>query len=189
MTTEFLFVGLDANYSSDIEQSTIFPKILEYHKDGPDFWRRHGVHHPFLLPQYNGDGRRYHQRFSKIGFQPKHANKVSFVELLNIPTVGRNSLAVEDLSESHLAVIRETIFKGRAKYIFLSPGVQRLMQTTRMFNELNKVKREFGALRVLYEDDDRAVFLHLHFSNYGKFEQQLQLEACEIAGFLAHSDA
>jgi hypothetical protein len=56
-----------------------------------------------------------------------------------------------------------------------------------MFPELSSVRRTFGALRVLYEGDDRAVFLNLHFSNYGKFEQQLQAEARAIASLLAHA--
>ena len=55
----FLFIGLDANYAGDIERSPIFPALLQYHEDGPGFWRGNGVHHPFLLPCYKGDGRRY----------------------------------------------------------------------------------------------------------------------------------
>lgn len=81
----FLFVGLDANYSSDIEQSTVFPALRAYHEDGPAVWRRYGVHHPFLLPDYKGDGRRYHKTFAKIGFTPDHADMVSFAELLHLP--------------------------------------------------------------------------------------------------------
>jgi hypothetical protein len=67
----FLFVGLDANYSPDLEASPSFQSVLEYHEDGVAFWRRYGVHHPFLLPEYRGDGRRYHRTFAKIGFKPK----------------------------------------------------------------------------------------------------------------------
>lgn len=186
---QFLFVGLDANYAADIEQSPNFPDIVAYHDDGPGFWRRTGVHHPFLLPQYKGDGRRYHQTFAKIGFGPQHANSVSFVELLHVPSTGRSSLVQQDLARSHLSEVRNAIFGGKARFIFVSAGVQRLMAASGLFPELLEVRRSFGALRVLYEDEDRAVFLHLHFSNYGKFEQQLRAEANEIAGLLAHSDA
>jgi hypothetical protein len=63
----FLFVGLDANYSLDLEQSPSFRRVLEYHEDGVAFWQRYGVHHPFLLPEYRGDGRRYHRTFARIG--------------------------------------------------------------------------------------------------------------------------
>ena len=181
----FIFVGLDANYADDVEQSPLFPSLLRYHEDGPAFWREHGVHHPFLLPQYKGDGRRYHLTFAKIGFQPKHADLVSFIELLDRPTVGRSALVEKDLNRSHLEFVRRAILNSPAQFTFVSAGVLRLMTATRAFPELSTVRRNFGALRVLYEDDDRAVFLNLHFSNYGKFEQQLQSEAREIAALLA----
>ncbi len=32
-----MFIGLDANYNEDIENSPIFPQLLEYLKDGPGF--------------------------------------------------------------------------------------------------------------------------------------------------------
>ena len=169
----FLFIGLDANYATDVEGSTIFPKLLQYHEDGPKFWRTNGIHHPFLLPEYKGDGRRYHRTFAKIGFQPKHADLVSFTELLHRPTVGRSSLVAADLDHTHLKAIRRALFEGKAQFTFVSAGVQRLMTESGLFPELSSVQRSFGALRVLHEGDDRAVFLHLHFSNYGKFEKQL----------------
>ncbi len=181
---EFLFVGLDANYSADIEQSPIFPRLLEYHEDGPAFWRRHGVHHPFLLPAYSGDGRRYHVTFAKIGFRAAQADLVSFVELLHLPTVGRSRLEPRDLERPHLQRLREAIFAGAAKYIFVSAGVLRLMETTGTFRDLLRAPVSSGALRVLFRDSHRTVFLHLHFSNYGKFEAQLQAEAKAIAGLL-----
>ncbi len=186
---EFVFIGLDANYSADIEASEVFAEVLEYHADGPVFWRKYGVHHPFLLPKYRGDGRRYHQTFAKIGFCPKHADCISFVELLDFPTTGRNQLSLEDLNESHLKRIRNLVFNSSAKFLFLSAGVQRLLVRTKLFSELSNVKREFRGLKVIFEDDDRTVFLHLHFSNYGKFEQQLQSEAHAISSLIPNSDA
>jgi hypothetical protein len=188
-SARFLFIGLDANYAPQVESSTIFPDLLRYHEDGPDFWRTMGVHHPFLLPQYKGDGRRYHLTFAKIGFQPIHADTVSFIEMLSRPTVGRSALIAQDLDASHLKSIRHAVFDGQAEFIFLSAGVQRLMASSGMFPELLAVRRTYGALRILYDDDDRAVFLHLHFSNYGKFERQLQAEAKEIAELFPRSDA
>jgi hypothetical protein len=183
----FLFVGLDANYAADIEGSPIFQKLLQYHEDGVGFWRYNGVHHPFLLPQYKGDGRRYHRTFAKIGFQPMHADLVSFTELLDCPTVGRSRLIPDELNPAHLKALHRAIFRGSARFTFVSASVQRLMHASGMFPELSSVRRTFGALRVLYEGDDRAVFLNLHFSNYGKFEQQLQAEARAIASLLAHA--
>ena len=65
----FLFVGLDANYSKTIESDPVFPKILEYHEDGEKFWQTYGVHHPFLLPGYtvNGKGKFAGRRPSQQG--------------------------------------------------------------------------------------------------------------------------
>jgi len=184
----FLFVGLDANYAPDIEKSPIFPALLDYHEDGPAFWRKHGVHHPFLLPGYAGDGRRYHRTFAKIGFRPHHAELVSFVELLHVPTAGRSQLTTEDLDRKHLEGLRRAIFDGPAQYIFLSAGVVRLMQATGRFSDLRQSSgASSGALRTLFKDSGRTVYLHLHFSNYGKFELRLQAEARDIASLLESS--
>lgn len=187
--SRFVFVGLDANYAPDIELSDTFPSLLRYHEDGPSFWRSAGVHHPFLLPAYKGDGRRYHLTFSKIGFQPRHAHLVSFVELLEVATCGRSSLTAQDLNPAHTDYLRQVMLGSKAQFVFLPAGVQRLLLATGKFPELSAVKRDFAGLRVLHEDDDRAVFLHLHFSNYGKFEKQLQEERRGIAQLLAASDA
>lgn len=188
-TARFLFVGLDANYAADVEQSTIFPALRSYHEDGPTFWRKHGVHHPFLLPEYRGDGRRYHRTFAKIGFRPEHADLVSFIELLHVPTVGRSALVREDLDSSHLTWLEKVIFTGQARYVFLSAGVVRLVNDTGQFRELERPSGWSGSLRTLYEDAARTIFLHLHFANYGKFEAQLQDEARDIAALLPPNDA
>lgn len=185
----FLFVGLDANYAVDIEHRPIFADLLAYHEDGPGFWRRHGVHHPFLLPSYKGDGRRYHRTFAKVGFQPRHAELVSFIELLHWPTVGRSNLVPTDLDRTHLQRLSGAVFRGQARYVFLSAGVVRLMVATGMFPQLGQPRASDGPLRVLYNDNDRTVFLHLHFSNYGKFEARLQAEIKEIAALLHRGEA
>ena len=98
----FLFIGLDANYAENIEQQAIFSQIVEYHQNGVLFWEKYGIHHPFLLPNYKGDGKRFHQNFAKIGFSAAQANDISFIELLHVPTFGRNQLSLEDLSHTHL---------------------------------------------------------------------------------------
>ncbi|MEZ5653192.1 MAG: hypothetical protein R3E87_21870 [Burkholderiaceae bacterium] len=179
--SDFLFIGLDANYAPDIDRQPIFSNLLNYHEDGAAFWRANGVHHPFLLPGYAGDGRRYHLNFAKIGFQSRHANLVSFVELLHEPTVGRNTLTPGDLSRPHLERIHHAIFAGNAKWVFVSSGVLRLMKASRVFPELMNPMAGSDEMRRLYRDDRRTVFLHLHFSNYGKFEQRLRSEAKAIA--------
>ena len=88
-----IFVGLDANYAPELFNVGSFrERIIEYHEDGVAFWQRHGVHHPFLLPEYplpgTQGGRPYHRKFSNMGLTPEFASWVSFVELLNVPTTG-----------------------------------------------------------------------------------------------------
>ena len=118
----YLFVGLDANYSPLIEQNAVFGRVLDYLDDGVAFWRLHGVHHPFLLPEYRGDGRKYHKTFSAIGFRPEHADQVSFIEMLHVPTVGRSNLTIDDLDKDHLARLRDAIEHGDARHIFVPEG-------------------------------------------------------------------
>lgn len=93
-TAKFLFIGLDANYREDIETS--LPEVFEYLSCGVTFWRTRKIHHPFMLQHYRGSGKKYHEKFAEIGFTSKHAELVSFIELLHLPTVGANILSVED---------------------------------------------------------------------------------------------
>jgi len=145
----FLFVGLDANYAPAIETEPSFPKIAEYHSDGAAFWRKYRVHHPFLLPEYAGDGRLYHRTFARIGFTPAHADAVSFVELLHKPTVGRNALTPEDLDPTHLQNINAAILDGRSRHIFISAAIARLMQLIGLFPWLPRAPNSGeGPLRV-----------------------------------------
>lgn len=178
----FLFVGLDANYDRKVERSAIFNDLLAYHEDGVAFWRRTGVHHPFLLANYSGDGRFYHQSFARIGFSTQHAQLVSFIELLHVPTVGRSTLAAGDLDPSHLQLVNAAITAGQAKHIFLPAGVARLMRETRAFPWLQQPRKvQDSLLPVLHAENGRTVYSHLHFSNYGKFQQRKVAEARAIA--------
>ena len=177
----FLFVGLDANYDEDLNLSPSYRSVLDYHADGVAFWGCHGVHHPFLLPTYRGDGRRYHLNFARIGFTPHDADQVSFLELLHLPTVGRNKLEPKDLDPQHLARINSLITAGAARHVFLSAGVVRLMLATKRFGWLQPSKPSSEVLPVLYVHGNTQVHLHLHFSNYGTFQAQLDREAQAIA--------
>ena len=89
-----IFIGLDANYSADLlAYPDFFERILEYHRDGVGFWKSHGVHHPFLLPNYplpkTGGGVPYHRHFRAMNLTSGYADAVAFAELLNVPTTGR----------------------------------------------------------------------------------------------------
>ena len=178
---KFLFIGLDANYKADLEADSTFRRIVEYHEDGVAFWRKYGVHHPFLLPEYQGDGKKFHQRFAKIGFTERHADLVSFVELVEWPTTGRSQLDIGDLNQAHLEQLRSWIWTGSSSYVFLPSGVAKVLRQTKRFSEIpRKSVGHFGELKVLFKSPKKIVFQHLHFSNYGKFEQRLQQEAAEI---------
>jgi hypothetical protein len=180
-SSTFLFVGLDANYCKNIQDNEIFSQLLEYHEDGPRFWINKGVHHPFLLPSYSGDGKLYHKNFSRVGFGEEQAGLVSFVELYHLPTFGRNALCTDDLDVGHLEKLNEWIMRGSAKHIFISATVANLMRSTGIFSWLpGKPTAGSGTLKVLYQGNDKSIYQNLHFSNYGKFAEQLRLEAAEI---------
>lgn len=177
----FLFVGQDANYGEAIETSSIAKELLEYHANGVEFWKKHGVHHPFLLPGYTGDGRHYHRSFARIGFTPELAEQVSFIELLHVPTVGRNKLSVEDLSTEHLQFLNEVILHGKARYVFIPRVVAQLMAKSGKFSWMpQRPKQTPGQLGVWFSNSKVSVFSHLHFSVYGKFEAQKTMELGQI---------
>jgi len=177
----FLFLGLDANYSDSIEGEPIFSKIVEYHEDGCEFWRKYGVHHPFLLPGYSGSGRYYHRSFAEIGLTPERSDAVSFVELLHLPTTGQSKLELSDLDTGHLQNLAAWIIEGSARHIFFPAGVVRLLRRSGLFDWIpSEPLGKRGDLKVLLDQPEKHVYQHLHFSNYGKFLEQKRREAREI---------
>ncbi|SEL69311.1 hypothetical protein SAMN05518845_11017 [Variovorax sp. YR750] len=179
-SAEFIFVGLDANYAADIESSPVFSRVLEYHDDGVAFWRRYKVHHPFLLADYRGDGQRYHRNFARTGFEPKDACRVSFIELLHIPTVGRSQLVLDDLDPAHLEGLNALIQCGAKRNVFLADRVIRLMRISGRFRWLPEPIAN-QVLPRLYQVGETTIHQHLHFANYGKFQARMTLEAAAIA--------
>jgi len=126
-----IFLSSDANYSPEISNHIFFKNILEYQKDGISFWQKHDIHHPFLLPSYPFDKKRggvpFHRNFQKIGLTSKYASKITFLELLDIPTIGNKSqnlnLFYNLVSKSHLQYIDKLITNGGKKLFFVSSGV------------------------------------------------------------------
>ncbi|MBA4372011.1 MAG: hypothetical protein C0402_04030 [Thermodesulfovibrio sp.] len=181
-SAKFIFVGLDANYDQNIENSPIFPRVLEYLKNGAMFWKQHKVHHPFLLPEYKGDGRRYHKTFADIGFTPEDAEDISFVELLHLPTYGRSRLDTTDLDAAHLQRLNNVILHGRAQFIFIPGGVGRLMKESGFFSWMPQdPMAEEGPLKVWFRTGRQTVYWHYHFSVYGSFEREKQRQLGAIA--------
>jgi len=134
---KIIFLGSDANYSPAISNNDFFKYILEYQKDGVAFWKKYKCHHPFLLPNYptgkgfdkRKDGVPYHRNFRKLGLQPppKYAAHISFLELLDVPTIGNKSQNINQfdkmLSLKHLLYIDKLIKGGGKKLFYVSPGV------------------------------------------------------------------
>lgn len=178
---KFLFVGLDANYAEDIEQQVIFDKVKEYHEDGVKFWLTHGVHHPFLLSAYpgRGAGRFYHANFAKIGFLPENARDISFVELLNVPTIGKSKLLPEELNPEHLEWLYKLVFEGKAENIFMGDAVIRLLQQNKSFSKKIKSNPKVNekGLVSIYKGEDRQIYKNVHFSyqwNHTLLSQSLE---------------
>jgi hypothetical protein len=179
-TARFLFFGLDANYDPDIEDKHYFSEIVEYLEDGVGYWRERGYHHPFRHPEYRGDGALYHRRFAAIGFKVEHAEQVSFVELIDVPTHGKSKLQVSDLRASHLDRLLDWVLNGRAAYIFIPPGVGHLLRRTPQFSWLPEQPISHdGSLPVLFRSDQKVVFTPFHFSCVGRYclkkDQELQI--------------
>jgi hypothetical protein len=164
--SHFLFIGLDANYAPDIEET--LPEIFSYLDSGVEFWRTKGVHHPFRLSHYWGSGKKYHDKFAEIGFTPEHAELVSFVELLHVPTAGVSSLKEADLSMDHLDFLMSVVDSGTAKYVFLSSRVSSILRQTKVFPWLCRTpSRMDGELAVLRERNGQIIYQMYHLSCFG----------------------
>jgi hypothetical protein len=192
---EFIFVGLDANFDADIENSLVFERVREYLEDGVAFWRRYKVHHPFLLASYTGDGQHYHRNFAQIGFKPEDAHRVSFVELLHIPTVGRSQLVAADLYPAHLDWLNSLMVSGTRRHVFLPDKVIRLMRESYrlMIKSRRSGRLPFEWLREpipnqvlpeLHTFGETTIYQMLHLANYGKFQARMTREAATIAALI-----
>jgi hypothetical protein len=132
---KIIFLSSDANYSPEISKHPFFKCIIEYQKNGIAFWKKHGCHHPFMLSNYpkefdkRKDGAPFHRNFSKLGLQAEqHAEHISFLELLDVPTIGNKSedmgLFFDLLCQDHLKYIDRLILGGgHKKLFFVSKGV------------------------------------------------------------------
>lgn len=168
----FIFVGLDANFDPEIESSETFPEVCSYLEDGVGFWIKHGIHHPFLLPSYRGDGARYHKQFAKIGLNARHAQDVSFIELIATPTIGRSELNKNDLQQNHrhLERLERWLKEGHRKYAFISPNARRLIGSTPYFRWLaSEPIANHESIPVYYQSPGLTVLSPYHFSCYGKY--------------------
>jgi hypothetical protein len=171
-----IFLSSDANYSPEISKNPFFKHILEYQEDGVAFWKKHRHHHPFMLPCYpfnkNMAGVPFHRNFSKLGLGPEHAKHISFLELLNVPTIGNKSENREEffnlLSLAHLNYLESLILGGGHKLFFVSSGVVR---------DIERIKRKFSVLECVKELADTQ---DLSFANGNKIKQIYHFSSSQI---------
>ncbi len=165
MAAIFLFVGLDANFDASIDETLpierrhiLSGEVFDYLDNCRDWLDRVEVHHPFRLPRFHGDGRRYHDTIAEMGFTSRNASLVSFVELLKIPTTGRSNLILTDLNLDYLSDLNNIFVNGEARYIFVSGKVTKLMRQSNRFPPLlpNPLAIN-GDLKVLRNENGKII--------------------------------
>lgn len=168
-----IFIGQDANYDPKLTDDHPFlDKIIEYHRDPVTFWNKHNVHHPFLLHEYSSSGLkggyRYHNRFRAMGLRPSLHDQISFIELLDVPTVGSSNdqLFWELFNSEHAERIDELIQEGAPRLVLVTNKSVNLY--------MRKARKEFGVFQWLprrfeYGELDRIgdtiIYGFRHFSS------------------------
>lgn len=177
-----LILGLDANYSVDIESSSIFDLIKEYHYDGVKFWKKYGVHHPFLMRGYKSSGYLYHDMFRKLDIDVTYADKVSFIELLSKPTQGKHDAKLfkeyvcDESNKNHLRMIESLFVENTLKKIvYITKSTisnSKLKDISLFWNNLQKVCRANSGIELVRLNDHTDVYVGYHFS-YNRFNEHL----------------
>lgn len=172
-----IFLGDDANYSDAISNTGFFKIIEEYHVDGVQFWKKYGVHHPFLLKEYplkrNTGGVPYHRIFSNLGLSVDYADFISFVELLNVPTTGNTSENIDIfwslIDPGHLQWIESILISNSPKVVFMTRRVYRnllaIKKKHNIFSWLPAVKVRHQGLISLYNENDTEIIVSYSFSS------------------------
>ncbi len=151
-----IFLSSDANYSKEISNHSFFEYIIEYQQDGVKFWQKYGCHHPFLLDNFpfnkNSGGRPFHKTFSRLGLTEEYAKHISFVELLDIPTIGNKSenrdFFYSLMNIKHLKFLDNLITSNSNKLIFISSGV---------LKDMNIAKTQFGVFSWLKPNETKVL--------------------------------
>ena len=171
---KILFVGRDPNWAADIETKEMFNFVTEYLSDGINFWKKQNIHHPFLLPDYKGDGKTYHRNFSKLKVNSNDSSKISFVELIGFPTTGmakkNNKVFLEYLisvkNRNHLIEL-DRLLNDLDKTIFIAWGLiedfKFLNSKTGLFKKLSKLDKSIMDISDLNQFEN--IFIHKHFSD------------------------
>jgi hypothetical protein len=171
---KILFVGRDPNWTIDIENQDYFSYIDHYLNDGISFWRTHNIHHPFLLPNYKGNGKKYHKFFAKLNLDQSFSDKISFVELIGFPTTGmakkNNKLFREyllsDENRKHLVDLDE-VLNDKSKIVFVAWGliedfifIHQQIGLFKRFTLIDKTKMDKEGLNQI-----ENIYIQKHFSD------------------------
>ena len=124
--------------------------MAEYLVDGVAFWNHHGVHHPFLLKEYQGQGKVYHRHYHAIfnhergdpmgvdaPLPPSIRQSICFMEYLDRPTTGNDNI-------DNAVMVKETRirwhFGSLAQLLIQRPGdpVRTVFLTKGVANRLRK---------------------------------------------------
>jgi hypothetical protein len=171
---KILFIGRDPNWAADVDSKEMFNYVSEYLNDGVSFWETHNIHHPFLLANYKGDGKRYHTMFSKLKVESNFANKISFIELIGFPTTGMAKSnnkdfkkdLVSDPNSNHLIELNNLI-NDQSKIIFIAWGLigdfKFLYDKTGMFQKFAQLDKREMNINDLNQFEN--IFIHKHFSD------------------------
>ncbi|MDG2431792.1 hypothetical protein [Flavobacterium sp.] len=174
LDAQILFVGRDPNWAIDVETKEMFNYVSEYLSDGITFWETYNIHHPFLLPNYKGDGKRYHKIFSKLNVESNLASKISFVELIGFPTTGmaksNNKIFLEYLISAengkHLIEL-DKFLSNSEKTIFVAWGLLEdfkfLNIKTGLFRKLAGIDKSKMNINELNQHEN--IYIHRHFSD------------------------
>ena len=131
---KIIFLSSDANYSQQMSNHLFSKTFLNITKMGLPSGKSITCHHPFILPNYpkefdkRKDGVPFHRNFSKLGLQSRpHAEHISFLEILDVPTIGNKSenkeMFFDLLCRDHLKYIDKLIQGGGHKLFIVAKGV------------------------------------------------------------------
>lgn len=175
-----IFCGIDANYSEALSDHPFFERIIEYQTDAIAFWETNDKHHPFLLKEYpfkkNTGGVPYHRNFSALKLPKEYARCISFVELLDVPTIGNSSNEDKtfwSLFNPQHAVWLDSIMTDRSeRLVYLCDSVIRKMR---------EIKKKWGTFDWIPDSNDHGLLCELgntqvhkvfHFSD-GRIYKQI----------------
>lgn len=140
-----IFLSLDANFDINIENNiSYFNETLSYLSDGVKYWETEKIHTPMRRHYYKGNGKRYHEQFSKLGFTSKNAKDICFMELLNVCTFGSSTtpegkieyakLLLSAENQSHLKRIALLANDKNKLIVLVGAKTKEYIQKLKLFN-------------------------------------------------------